>query len=503
MESTSGAKDEAINESKKTRKPRVKKPVVKCVKEGCSFKKSENAYCGKHQAIWFLETTEAEGKKVCVNYIRGCRIQLEATYTKSKCEDCLKKDRTKDQARRKEKVDVEEGKKRCTACLQEFELECFNGLHGTTLTCKVCRDANKRADLVRDKEHVRELGRKNSAKPERIEVKKEWKEKNYEKVASYWMDSRKRLVEANLEVYLKKNAEKSKRWRVMNPDKMAAMIEEKTKSIDAQYKVYQTSSKPRQLEFSITSHEFTTMVKLPCYYCGIVQEKGFNGIDRLDSTEGYIKDNCVSCCHMCNMMKGTLGPNVFVHQAEHIATHLKIVNGKLYPEEFLDVKRVSYSKYIRGAEDRDLHFELTEESFDTKINDPCYLCGKEATISHQNGIDRVDNSKGYTEENSKGCCSSCNYLKREYEYPIFIGKLERIYHYQQQCPIQENSNKERKQLVPGNKLSKEEQAINREIRKKNTHDTLFEKYTNEEKKKEWIAEIVRKRREKKPLEYIS
>ena len=45
-------------------------------------------------------------------------------------------------------------------------------------------------------------------------------------------------------------------------------------------------------------------------------------------------------------------------------------------------------------------------------------------------------------------------------------------------------------------MSKEEKAINREIRKKNTHDTLFEKYTNEDKKKEWISEIVRKRKDK-------
>jgi hypothetical protein len=395
---------------------------------------------------------------------------------------------------------VEEGMKRCTACLQEFELECFQGTRGETLTCKVCRDANKRADLARDKEHVRELGRKNGAKPERIAVKKEWKEKNYEKVASYWIDARKRLVEANLEVYLKKNAEKSKRWREMNPEKVSAIHEEKTNSIDAQYSVYQTSSKSRRLEFSISKEDFTEWVKHPCYYCGIIQEKGFNGIDRLDSTEGYTKENCVSCCHMCNMLKGSLGPNVFVHQTEHILTHLKIVSGKFYPEDFPDVKGISYSGYIDAANKRNISFELAEESFHLKIKEDCYLCGKKGSTTHQNGIDRIDNTQGYTEENTRGCCASCNFMKRGYEYPNLIDKLERIYHYQQKCPIQENSNKECKRLVPGNKMSKEEKAINREIRKKNTHDTLFEKYTNEEKKKEWIDEIVRKRREKKPLE---
>ncbi len=492
MEPTSDVTDKATD---KATKKREKKPVnleVKCVKEGCTYKKSENAYCGKHQAIWFVETTESDGKKVCVNYIRGCRAQLDGTYTKSRCGDCLKKDRTKDQAKRKEKVEAEEGKRRCTACLQAFEIECFQGTRGITLTCKVCRDANKRADLARDKEHVRELGRKNSAKPERIAVKKEWKEKNYDKVVSYWMDARKKLIEADLEGYLKKNAEKSKRWRVMNPEKVSEINEEKTNSIDAQYRVYQTSSKPRRLDFSISKEQFTILVKDPCYYCGTIQEKGFNGIDRLDSTEGYSKENCVSCCQMCNMMKGSLGPNIFVHQAEHILTHLKIVSGKFYPEEFPHTKGTPYHRYKSRADEKNISFEISEEFFHSKIRDPCYLCGKVESKLHQNGIDRFDNTQGYTETNSRTCCCGCNYLKRNYVYSQFIDKLKQIYTHQKIAPIVENQNTQQKNIVTGNKLSQKEKDALQTIRKKE-RESLLEKYTNEEKKKEWISEIVKKR----------
>jgi hypothetical protein len=178
----------------------------KCAKEGCTFKKSANKYCGKHQADLFLEKTKELGLKHCVNYIRGCRTQNEITYKKSRCEPCLAKDREKDKARRKTVVETEEGKKQCNSCSQIFPLENFQGTRGTTMTCSVCRESNKRADSKRDKEHVQEIARKNAQKPERKAVKQEWKEKNVEKCAQYWIDARKRLIENDLEGFLKKQA---------------------------------------------------------------------------------------------------------------------------------------------------------------------------------------------------------------------------------------------------------------------------------------------------------
>ena len=78
-------------------------------------------------------------------------------------------------------------------------MDSFQGLHGETKTCSECREANKRADEKRDAEHVKELARKNAEKPERKAVKLAWKEANYEKVAKYWMDSRMRLIENDLD----------------------------------------------------------------------------------------------------------------------------------------------------------------------------------------------------------------------------------------------------------------------------------------------------------------
>jgi len=461
----------------------------KCRKEGCRFKEKVHHYCGKHQVEWFREETYALGLKPCVNYIRGCRVQNPLTYLRTKCTGCLEKDRAIDHQKRKDLVKKSD-KKQCSACTRLFSMDQFQGIHGITKTCQVCRDSNKRADLKRDKEHVKEMANKNAAKPERKEVKQVWKENNPEKVVSYWLDARKRLIEQDLEGYLKKNAEKSKKWRDANPDKVLENNKNKIMSMDSQYNVYKISASTKQLEFKLTKEEYTILVKMPCYYCGIIQDKGFNGIDRLESDKDYIKDNCVSCCTMCNMMKGCVTPTIFVHRAEHILTYLKLEDGQLYPNNFIDVKTVVFSDYRFRANSKKLQFELTKELFQLKILESCYLCGKENTDDHKNGLDRYDNTKGYTEENVRTCCGNCNYMKRTYEYDHFINKLHRIYQYQKLNPICKDNICELRQISVGNKLTAEEIQENIKRRKEKQRKELKDKYCSDEYRKQKAIDIA-------------
>jgi len=465
---------------------------IKCAKEGCAYKKGVNAYCGKHQAQYFLETTANQGLKVCANYIRGCKVQNQMDYAYSKCETCLKKERDKEKEKRTTKVEPEQGKKQCSTCSRIFALEDFQGKRGETSTCIACRDSNKRADAKRDKEHVQEIARTNSKKPERIAVKKAWKERNHDKCAAYWIDARKRLIENDLEGYLKKNAEQAKKWRDANPEKVKETNQERNENILYHYTTYKRSAISKRLEFDILEDTFMTMVKQPCYYCGTIQEKGFNGIDRLDSTQHYVKENCVTCCEMCNMMKCSLGPTIFVHRVEHILTNLNVVQGKLYPDEFANVIAVSYNDYKKRAKRKELPFEFTEEAFTIKCKMSCYLCGKETDDAHKNGLDRLDNTKGYTEENTKSCCGNCNYLKRNYEYDTFLQKMILINSYQTIHPIHDNCYKEVHNIVTGNKLSTHEKKERYEINKKKHQEILHEKYTNQETRKIWITDIVKR-----------
>jgi hypothetical protein len=86
-----------------------------------------------------------------------------------------------------------------------------------------------------------------------------------------------------------------------------------------------------------------------------------------------------------------------------------------------------FSSYIRSAAKRGISFNLTKAEFMLIASMPCYYCGAPPSqttfISRdqsrrqngftRSGIDRWDTNKGYTVENSRPCCSTCNYAKRQ------------------------------------------------------------------------------------------
>lgn len=157
---------------------------MSCIKEGCKEPKTENAYCKKHKVIFLIEEGVKRGERLCANVIRGCRVVNDLTYSKTRCEPCLEKERFREKERRMTKEETEEGTKQCTTCSKVCPLDQFKGKKGETKTCFTCREDNKRADAKRDMDYIRELARKNSAKPERKAVKQAWREANVEKCAT-------------------------------------------------------------------------------------------------------------------------------------------------------------------------------------------------------------------------------------------------------------------------------------------------------------------------------
>lgn len=91
--------------------------------------------------------------------------------------------------------------------------------------------------------------------------------------------------------------------------------------------------KKSNIENQLTLQEFTELIKQNCYYCEcppkivnhLLRNKHVkrnpikaNGIDRKDSSIGYIMSNCVPCCWDCNRMKGVLTINAFYDKIEQI-----------------------------------------------------------------------------------------------------------------------------------------------------------------------------------------
>lgn len=99
---------------------------------------------------------------------------------------------------------------------------------------------------------------------------------------------------------------------------------------------------------------------------------------------------------------------------------------------------IIFNHYLRGAKDRNIPFELTKEQVRELIEQDCHYCGQKPLVRYTaigcageyawNGIDRVDNTKGYTTDNCVPCCKLCNLGKRDLTIDEFTSWIERTYH---------------------------------------------------------------------------
>lgn len=93
-------------------------------------------------------------------------------------------------------------------------------------------------------------------------------------------------------------------------------------SINQIFKSYKYSANRRNIVFEITKEKFLSLVNSSCYYCKSAPSRYFknhnakvgvyyNGIDRLDNTQGYTTNNVVPCCTSCNRAKSEMSIDEF------------------------------------------------------------------------------------------------------------------------------------------------------------------------------------------------
>jgi len=103
-----------------------------------------------------------------------------------------------------------------------------------------------------------------------------------------------------------------------------------------------------------------------------------------------------------------------------------------------------YSAYKRSAKSRGHEFTISKEDFGKLIFCNCHYCGSipsnpykhkkfynsdKDRISLYSGIDRVDNSKGYTTENCVPCCKICNFGKHTLSKKEWFDHMRKIMEY--------------------------------------------------------------------------
>jgi hypothetical protein len=99
-----------------------------------------------------------------------------------------------------------------------------------------------------------------------------------------------------------------------------------------------------------------------------------------------------------------------------------------------------YGNYRNSATLRGFNFDLSKEDFKILTSGNCEYCndiprkriknGRKTSLHISfytyNGIDRVDNARGYSVDNCVPCCSMCNKMKRANSVESFLGQVNKI-----------------------------------------------------------------------------
>ena len=196
-------------------------------------------------------------------------------------------------------------------------------------------------------------------KEEKAKTKLEWNKNNQEKCSEYARKSRlkhkkqraidyKKWVEKNYEYHLKYHKKYNKKWYKIvenkklqdkrgaawqknNPEKIKVIQDKYKKShsekiaegfihyrktLKGRWRVLKGSAVKRNYKVDISFEEFALIVSEPCIYCG--EEKKRIGIDRIDNSIGYTKENSAPCCATCNMMKKIMSVEEFLKHIKKI-----------------------------------------------------------------------------------------------------------------------------------------------------------------------------------------
>ena len=95
---------------------------------------------------------------------------------------------------------------------------------------------------------------------------------------------------------------------------------DKIRCIKRLYSLHKANCRKRTKDTSLSIELFGDLSQSRCAYCGskpsnILKYSGlefaYSGIDRVDSSIGYRRDNVLSCCSFCNSLKGAMATNTW------------------------------------------------------------------------------------------------------------------------------------------------------------------------------------------------
>ena len=145
----------------------------------------------------------------------------------------------------------------------------------------------------------------------------------------YGRESRKKN-KAGVVVKRKRAREKKKRENpegLMEMDRMNNAKRNKQEQTEPKSKLRAIKNSAKKREIPFAKEDWDVMenrLEDPCDLCGAKDGVFLNGLDRIDSSKGYMAENTVACCQMCNVTKGKLSKDELLFIGVKIVKHLDL-----------------------------------------------------------------------------------------------------------------------------------------------------------------------------------
>ena len=133
----------------------------------------------------------------------------------------------------------------------------------------------------------------------------------------------------------------------------------------------------------------------------------------------------------CDRQKARRRRQIAANPDEFYA-HQRDKNNKRFAankETILERSRLSVPNRLRsvknGAKQREYEWSIDDDAAMGMILGPCFFCGILA-VDCVHGLDRLDNCRGYTPDNTVGCCGECNMMKKCIDARTFLQRCVHI-----------------------------------------------------------------------------
>jgi hypothetical protein len=292
----------------------------------CEHPQHENGYCKKHQKQAILEKAKEDGKIKCLTY--RCNNTIIKSCEKDKyCESCIKqkneikssiifckweektcKDKAKESGycgkHEPRALILEKAKEGGYRICDDAKRACKNKTIGNNLKCEECLSKNRKKENNKYQERKEEGNLCLTCGKE---------------ISEFIIGIRGHTIQKCQECYnvfrnIEDKRSKNKNYKIEN--KLHPL---------AHYKRVLDGAAKRGLEVDekLTVEIFIEFVNKPCEYCGHYIDTEAISLDRIDSNKGYLLNNIVPCCELCNTAKGILSVDQFENHILKIAEKIK------------------------------------------------------------------------------------------------------------------------------------------------------------------------------------